>query len=103
MPILPQNIELHNDVTSKTRGTEVNESSFYADFGLYGYTYNSSDQSWANNGSTLQPIINNEPITEGNTWTSSTYLPGQTKNMALFAYAPYMNTGISLADGKGAP
>ena len=98
-----RNIELHNDVTSKTRGTEVNESSFYADFGLYGYTYNSSDQSWANNGSTLQPIINNEPITEGNTWTSSTYLPGQTKNMALFAYAPYMNTGISLADGKGAP
>ena len=97
-----RNIELHNDVTSKTRGTEVNESSFYADFGLYGYTYN-SDQSWANNGSTLQPTINNEEITEGNTWTSSAYLPGQTKKMALFAYAPYMNTGISVAGGKGAP
>ena len=97
-----RNIELHNDVTSKTRGTEVNESSFYADFGLYGYTYN-SDQSWANNGSTLQPTINNEEITEGNTWTSSAYLPGKTKKMALFAYAPYMNTGISVADGKGAP
>ena len=97
-----RNIELHNDATSKTRGTEVNESSFYADFGLYGYTYN-SDQSWANNGSTLQPTITNEKITNGDTWTSSTYLPGQTKKMALFAYAPYMNTGISLADGKGAP
>ena len=103
-----RNIELHNDVTSKTRGKEVDNSSFYADFGLYGYTYN-SDQSWKNNGSELQPTIKNEQITKGDTWTSSTYLPGQTKKMALFAYAPYIsagtpvNAGISVADGKGAP
>lgn len=103
-----RNIELHNDVASKTRGTEVDNSSFYADFGLYGYTYN-SDQSWKNNGSELQPTIKNEQITKGDTWTSSTYLPGQTKMMALFAYAPYIsagtpvNAGISVADGKGAP
>ena len=97
-----RNIELHNDVTSKTRGTEVNESSFYNYFGLYGYIYDSG-QSWTGVRSTLQPTITNEKITNGGTWTSSTYLPGQTKKMALFAYAPYMNTGISLADGKGAP
>lgn len=103
-----RNIELHNDVTSKTRGTEVNASSFYNNFGLYGYIYN-SDQTWADNVSTLQPAINNEKISKGDTWTSSTYLPGQTKNMALFAYAPYINAGIpvnlgiSVADGKGAP
>ena len=97
-----RNIELHNDVTSKTRGKEVNESSFHADFGLYGYTYN-SDQSWKNNGSELQPTIKNEQITKGNTWTSSTYLPGKTKNMALFAYAPYMDTGIEVTGNQGAP
>lgn len=103
-----RNIELHNDVTSKTRGKEVDNSSFYADFGLYGYTYN-SDQSWKNNGSELQPTIKNEQITKGNTWTSSTYLPGQTKMMALFAYAPYINSGIpvnaeiSVTGNQGAP
>ena len=97
-----RNIELHNDVTSKTRGTEVNESSFHNNFGLYGYIYN-SDQTWAANGSTLQPTITNEAISKGNTWTSSTNLPGYTKKMALFAYAPYMNAGISVAGGKGAP
>ena len=103
-----RNIELHNDVASKTRGTEVNESSFYDYFGLFGYIYN-SDQTWAANGSTLQPTINNEQITKGDTWTSLAYLPGKTKKMALFAYAPYINAGIavnagiSVADGKGAP
>lgn len=103
-----RNIELHNDVTSKTRGTEVDNSSFYADFGLYGYTYN-SDQSWKNNGSELQPTIKNEQIAKGDTWTSSTYLPGQTKMMALFAYAPYINAGIpvnaeiSVTGNQGAP
>ena len=103
-----RNIELHNDVTSKTRGKEVDNSSFPNNFGLYGYTYN-SDQSWKNNGSELQPTIKNEQITKGDTWTSSTYLPGQTKKMALFAYAPYIKAGIpvnaeiSVADGKGAP
>ena len=97
-----RNIELHNDVTSKTRGTEVNESSFYDNFGLYGYIYN-SDQTWADNGSTLQPTINNEKISKGDPWTSSTYLPGQTKKMALFAYAPYMNTGIEVTGNQGAP
>lgn len=103
-----RNIELHNDVTSKTRGTEVDNSSFPNNFGLYGYTYDSG-QSWKNNGSELQPTIKNEQITIGDTWTSSTYLPGQTKKMALFAYAPYINAGIavnagiSVADGKGAP
>ena len=102
-----RNIELHNDVTSKTRGKEVDNSSFPNNFGLYGYIYN-SDQSWENNGSELQPTIKEE-ITKDNTWTSSTYLPGKTKNMALFAYAPYINAGIpvnagiSVADGKGAP
>ena len=95
-----RNIELHNDVTSKTRGTEVKESSFYDYFGLFGYTYN-SDQSWKNNGSELQPTIKNEQITKGDTWTSSTYLPGQTKKMALFAYAPY--TGIEVTGNQGAP
>ena len=103
-----RNIELHNDVTSKTRGTVVNNSSFYDYFGLYGYIYN-SDQTWADNGSTLQPTIDNEKISKGDTWTSSTNLPGYKKNMALFAYAPYMDTGrpvnagISVTDGKGAP
>ena len=103
-----RNIELHNDVTSKTRGKEVDNSSFPNNFGLYGYIYN-SDQSWENNGSELQPTIKNEQITKGDTWTSSTYLPGQTKKMALFAYAPYINAGIavnagiSVIDGKGAP
>ena len=103
-----RNIELHNDVTSKTRGKEVNESSFYDYFGLYGYIYN-SDQKWAANGSTLQPTIDNEKIAKGDTWTSLAYLPGKTKRMALFAYAPYINegipvnAGISVADGKGAP
>ena len=102
-----RNIGLHNDVTSKTRGKEVDNSSFPNNFGLYGYIYN-SDQSWENNGSELQPTIKEE-ITKDNTWTSSTYLPGKTKNMALFAYAPYINAGIpvnagiSVADGKGAP
>lgn len=102
-----RNIELHNDVTSKTRGTVVDNSSFYDNFGLFGYIYN-SDQTWENNGSELQPTIKEE-ITKDNTWTSSTYLPGKTKNMALFAYAPYINAGIpvnagiSVADGKGAP
>ena len=95
-----RNIELHNDVTSKTRGTEVNASSFYNNFGLYGYIYN-SDQTWAANGSTLQPTINNEQITKGDTWTSLAYLPGKTKNMALFAYAPY--TGIEVTCNQGAP
>ena len=51
-----RNIELHNDVTSKTRGKEVDNSSFPNNFGLYGYIYN-SDQSWENNGSELQPTI----------------------------------------------
>ena len=103
-----RNIELHNDVTSKTRGKEVDNSSFPNNFGLYGYIYN-SDQSWEDDGSTLQPTINNEKISKGDPWTSSTYLPGQTKKMALFAYAPYINAGIpvnagiSVADGKGAP
>lgn len=97
-----RNIELHNDVTSKTRGTEVNESSFYDNFGLYGYIYN-SDQTWADNGSTLQPTINNEKISKGNTWTSSAYLPGNTKKMAFFAYAPYTTDGIDVTDGTGAP
>ena len=103
-----RNIELHNDVTSKTRGKEVNESSFYDYFGLYGYIYN-SDQTWAANGSTLQPTIDNEKIAKGDTWTSSTYLPGQTKMMALFAYAPYINAGIpvnaeiSVTGNQGAP
>lgn len=102
-----RNIELHNDVTSKTRGKEVDNSSFPNNFGLYGYIYN-SDQSWEDNGSELQPTIKEE-ITKDNTWTSSTYLPGQTKKMTLFAYAPYINAGIpvnagiSVADGKGAP
>ena len=96
-----RNIELHNDVTSKTRGKEVDNSSFPNNFGLYGYIYN-SDQSWENNGSELQPTIKEE-ITKGNTWTSSTYLPGQTKKMALFAYAPYMNTGIEVTGNQGTP
>ena len=60
-----RNIELHNDVTSKTRGKEVDNSSFPNNFGLYGYIYN-SDQSWENNGSELQPTIKEE-ITKGNT------------------------------------
>ena len=94
-----RNIELHNDVTSKTRGKEVDNSSFPNNFGLYGYIYN-SDQSWENNGSELQPTIKEE-ITKDNTWTSSTYLPGQTKKMALFAYAPY--TGIEVTGNQGAP
>ena len=103
-----RNIELHNDVTSKTRGTEIVNSSFYDYFGLYGYIYN-SDQTWGNNGSELQPTINNEKIAKGDTWTSSTYLPGQTKMMALFAYAPYINSGIpvnaeiSVTGNQGAP
>lgn len=97
-----RNIELHNDVTSKTRGTEVNASSFYNNFGLYGYIYN-SDQTWAANGSTLQPTIKNEQITKGDTWTSLAYLPGKTKKMALFAYAPYMDTGIEVTGNQGAP
>ena len=96
-----RNIELHNDVTSKTRGKEVDNSSFPNNFGLYGYIYN-SDQSWENNGSELQPTIKEE-ITKDNMWTSSTYLPGQTKKMALFAYAPYMNTGIEVTGNQGAP
>ena len=94
-----RNIDLHNDVTSKTRGKEVDNSSFPNNFGLYGYIYN-SDQSWENNGSELQPTIKEE-ITKDNTWTSSTYLPGQTKKMALFAYAPY--TGIEVTGNQGAP
>ena len=97
-----RSIELHNDVTSKTRGTEVNESSFHNNFGLYGYTYDSG-QTWADNGSSLQPTISNEKITKGSPWTSSAYFPGKTKRMAFFAYAPYTTTGLNVTNGTGAP
>ena len=97
-----RSIELHNDVTSKTRGTEVNGSSFYDNFGLYGYVYD-KDQTWSGFGSTLAPTISNEKITNGSPWTSSAYLPGNTKKMAFFAYAPYTTDGIDVTDGTGAP
>ena len=97
-----RSIELHNDVTSKTRGTEVNGSSFYDIFGLYGYVYD-KDQTWSGFGSTLAPTISNEKITNGSPWTSSAYLPGNTKKMAFFAYAPYTTDGIDVTDGTGAP
>ena len=97
-----RSIELHNDVTSKTRGTEVNGSSFYDNFGLFGYVYD-KDQTWSGFGSTLAPTISNEKITNGSPWTSSAYLPGNTKKMAFFAYAPYTTDGIDVTDGTGAP
>ena len=97
-----RSIELHNDVTSRTRGKEVNTSSFYNEFGLYGYVYD-KDQTWSGFGSTLAPTISNEKITNGSSWTSSSYFPGKTKNMAFFAYAPYTTDGIDVTDGTGAP
>lgn len=97
-----RSIELHNDVTSRTRGKEVNTSSFYNEFGLYGYVYD-KDQTWSGFGSTLAPTISNEKITNGSPWTSSAYLPGNTKKMAFFAYAPYTTDGIDVTDGTGAP
>ena len=97
-----RSIELHNDVTSKTKGTEVNASTFYGNFGLYGYTYD-SEKTWADNGNSLQPTISNEKIANGSAWTSSSYFPGKTKRMAFFAYAPYTTDGINVTDGKGAP
>ena len=98
-------IPMHNIIPeTTTRGSIQTADNFYANFGLFGYFYDST-QSWTSNSSSisLESSMNNLEVTQtSKSWTTNVYWPGGTKEATFFAYAPY-NSNVALTSSTGAP
>lgn len=89
------------DSTLVTRGTCIDNASFYDAFGVLAFVYTGA---WSDD---LTPdYIYDVEITKASGWTASEYnWPGKGRMIRFFAYAPYHGTGIQLSEKQtpGAP
>ena len=81
-----------------TRGTCVDEATFYDAFGVLAYVYTDS---WSD---ALTPdYMYDVEVTKASGWTASDYnWPGRGRKIRFFAYAPYRAAGVVLS-GKATP
>ena len=84
--------------TAATRGTCVDEATFYDAFGVLAYVYTDS---WSD---ALTPdYMYDVEVTKASGWTASDYnWPGRGRKIRFFAYAPYRAAGVVLS-GKTTP
>lgn len=89
------------DSTLVTRGTCIDNDSFYDAFGVLAFVYTGA---WSDD---LTPdYMYDVEITKASGWTASEYnWPGKGRMIRFFAYAPYHGTGIQLSEKQtpGAP
>lgn len=89
------------DSTLVTRGTCIDNASFYDAFGVLAFVYTGA---WSDD---LTPdYMYDVEITKASGWTASEYnWPGKGRMIRFFAYAPYHGTGIQLSEKQtpGAP
>ena len=99
-------IPMHNIIPeTTTRGSIQTSDTFYSNFGIFGYFYD-SNLSWASNSSSIspEPSMTNLLVTRNdNSWTTDVYWPGGTKEATFFAYAPHHCQGAILESNTGAP
>ena len=99
-------IPMHNIIPeTTTRGSIQTADTFYPNFGLFGYFYDSA-KSWdLINESSISPAtsMNNLEVSQtSKSWTTNVYWPGGTKAATFFAYAPY-DSNVALTSDTGAP
>ena len=98
-------IPMHNIIPeTTTRGSIQTADTFYPNFGIVGYFYDST-QSWASVSSSIPPesSMNNLEVTQtSKSWTTDVYWPGGTKKATFFAYAPY-DSNVALTSNTDAP
>lgn len=97
-------IPMHNIIPeTTTRGSIQTADTFYPNFGIFGYFYDST-QSWASIKSSIpDSSMDNLNVTQtSKSWTTNVYWPGGTKKATFFAYAPY-NSNVALTSNTGAP
>ena len=100
-------IPMHNIIPeTTTRGSIQTSDTFYSNFGIFGYFYEST-QSWTSiNKSSITPAtsMNNLEVRQtSKSWTTDVYWPGGTKRATFFAYAPHNCQGATLESTSGAP
>lgn len=98
-------IPMHNIIPeTTTRGSIRTADTFYPNFGIFGYFYD-SNLSWASVSSSIPPesSMNNLEVSQrSKSWTTDVYWPGGTKAATFFAYAPY-DSNVELTSNTGAP
>jgi hypothetical protein len=89
--------ENDNSIRTESRGQLITNDNFYDDYGLFVYEYLSTD-TWTNSSivSATTPNIVNERVLKSRNWATNEFWPGSGSHLALYGYAPYNASGVSL-------
>ena len=89
--------ENDNSMRTESRGQLITNDNFYDDYGFFVYEYLSTD-TWTNSSivSATTPNIVNERVLKSRNWATNEFWPGSGSHLALYGYAPYNASGVSL-------